>query len=353
MNLRIIGALTAKDFSLFFRNRFFAIVTVLGIVVYLAIYFAMPSSVDESLKIGVYAPVMPPVFEQIQEQDEGLEIEVVESEAALKEAVTQGKYMAGIVLPADIMEKFGLKQKPQITAYFASDTPQEIKDAVEVMIRELAYLQTGQSLAIQVSEEILGPDMMGMQIPPRDRLRPLFAVLLVMTETFGLANLITEEVERRTIQALLVTPMTAKDLFAAKGITGISLAFGQAVLFMAIVGGMSKQPLIIFAALLLGAALVTGVGFLIASLAKDMMSVMAWGVIAFVILIIPSFSIMFPGTITDWVKVIPSYYLVETVHQAANFGSGWGDVWLNLLILLGFDLVIIWIGITALRRRFR
>ena len=195
--------------------------------------------------------------------------------------------------------------------------------------------------------------MLGMQIPPRDRMRPLFAILLIMTETFGLANLISEEVERRTINALLVTPVSVKDLFTAKGITGVSLAFVQAALFMAIVGGMSRQPLIILAALLLGAVLVTGIGFLIAALSKDFMSVMAWGIVTLIPLFIPSFSIMFPGTVTGWVKVIPSYYLVDTVHLVANFGAGWGDVWLNLLILLGFDLAIAWIGIIALGRKSR
>jgi len=351
MNLRIIGALIAKDLSLFFRNRFIAVITVFGIIFYLVIYFVVPSSVDESLEIGLYAPVMLPAFEQIQE--EGLEIEVVKSEEALKEAVTEGQYVAGIALPADIMESFMSGQKPQITVYFAADTPEEMKDAIEVIIRELAYLQTGQPLAIEVSEEILGPDMLGMQIPPRNRLRPLFAIFILLIETIGLATLIGEEVERRTIQALLVTPMTVRDLFAAKGIMGVSLAFGQAALFMAIVGGISRQPLIILATLLLGAVLVTGIGFLIGSVAKDMLSAMPWLLVAFIPLIIPTFSVMFPGTITGWVKVIPSYYLVDTVHRAANFGAGWGDIWLNLLILLGFDLVIVWIGIMALRRKFQ
>ena len=351
MKLRIICALVSKDFSLFFRNRFFALITVLGIVVYLVIYFVMPRSVDENLEIGLYAPEMFPAFEQMQE--EGLEIEVVESEELLKEAVIDGQYVAGIALPADIMESFISGQKPKIRVYFASDVPEEIKDAVEVVIRELAYQQIGQPLAIEISEEILGPDLAGMQIPPRDRMRPLFAILLIMTETFGLANLISEEVERRTIHALLVTPVSVKDLFFAKGITGVSLAFVQAVLFMVIVGGMSRQPLIILAALLLGAVLVTGIGFLIAALSKDFMSVMAWGIVTLIPLFIPSFSIMFPGAATGWVKVIPSYYLVDTVHRVANFGVGWGDVWLNLLILLGFDLALVWIGIMALRRRTR
>jgi hypothetical protein len=351
MNLRIIGALISKDFALFFRNRFFALVTVLGIVAYAIIYFVMPSSVDESLKIGLYATVIPPVLEQLQE--EGLEIEVVESDEALREAVAEGQYVAGVALPADFMEKLILGQKPQITMYFASDTPEEIKDAVKVVIRELVYLQIGQPLAIEVSEEILGPDMIGMQIPPRDRLRPLFAVFIIMIETLGLATLISEEVEQRTIHALLVTPMTVRDLFAAKGTIGVGLAFGQAVLFMAIVGGISSQPLIILTALLLGAVLATGTAFLIASLAKDLMSVMAWSIPALIILIIPSLGVLAPGILTGWVEVIPSYYLVDTVHQAANFGAGWGDVWRNLLVLLGFDLVIVWIGITALRRKFR
>jgi ABC-2 type transport system permease protein len=348
MNRRIIGALISKDFTLFFRNRFFALITILGVAVYLVIYFVMPKSVDESLKIGLYAPVTLPAFEQMQE---GLEVEPVESEQLLKEAVTEGQYIAGIALPADIMDSLASGQKAVINVYFAADTPQEIKDAIAVVIRELAYQQSGQSLSVEVSEEILGPNMIGMPIPPRDRLRPLFAVLLLMIETMGLANLISEEIERRTIQALLVTPMTVEDLFTAKGITGVSLAFGQAVLFMAIVGGMNRQPLIIIVTLLLGAVLVTGVGFIIAALGRDMMSVFAWGMPAIILLFIPSFSVMFPGTLTGWVKVIPSYYLVDTVHRASNFGAGWGDIGPNLLILLGFNVALAGIGIWALRRR--
>lgn len=351
MNLRITGALVAKDLSLFFRNRFFAIITILGLIFYIVIYFVMSPSVNESLEIGLYAPVVPTMFEQIQE--EGLEIKAVESEELLKEGVTEGQYVAGIALPADIMESLMSGQKPKVSVYFASDVPEEIKDAVEVIIRELAYRQTGQPLSVEISEDILGPDMMGMQIPPRDRLRPLLAVALLIFETLGLANLISEEAERRTVQALLVTPMTVKDLFVAKGITGIILAFTQATLFMAIVGGMSQQPLITLTTLLMGAVLVTGTGFIIASLGKDFMSVLVWGIVIFIILLIPTFGVMFPGAVTGWVKAIPSYYLVDTVHQAANFGAGWGDIWQNLLILLGFDLALLWIGIMALRRKLQ
>lgn len=349
MNWSTIRALVAKDFSLFFRNRFFAVITVLGVVFYLVIYFVMPSTVEENLQIGLYSPVMLPVFEQVE--GEGLEIKAVDSEEALEEGIINGEYVAGIALPADILAGLVSGEKPTITMYFSSDVPDETKEAVVVLIRELAYLQAGQPLAVDISEEVLGPDMMGLQIPPRDRMRTLFAVLLIITETMGLANLITEEVERRTINALLVTPVSVKELFTAKAITGIGLAFVQAVVFMTIVGGMNRQPLIMLVTLLMGSVLVTGLGFIVAALAKDMMSVMAWSMVGLFPMMIPSFGVMFPGLVTGWVKVIPTYYLVETVHRVTNFGAGWGDIWLNLVILLGFDLVLVLIGTMALRRR--
>jgi len=351
MNWRIITALVSKDFSLFFRNRFFAIVTVIGIIFYIVVYFVMPRTVDENLEIGIYAPVMLPAFEEVQH--EGLTVQVVKSEEELKEGVIEGDYVAGIAIPADITGGLGTEQKPRLNVYFASDVPDEIKDAVEFLIRELIYQQAGQALTIEISEEILGPDMMGMQVPPRDRIRPLLAVMLLIFETFGLASLITEEVERRTLQALLVTPVTVKNFFVAKGITGIGLAFIQTALFMAIVGGLNQQPLIIIITLLLGAVMVTGIGFIIASLAKDFMSVMAWAMVALIPMFIPSFGVMFPGSVTGWIKFIPSYYVVDTVHRTASFGAGWGDIWLNLLILVGVDIVLVWIGILALRRKSR
>lgn len=351
MNPGIIRTLVPKDFSLFFRNRFYAAVTALGIITYTIIYFILPSSVNENLELGLYAPVLPPAFELIQQ--EGITIQAFDSEEMLVAAVAEGEYAAGIALPADIMEKFASGQKPRITLYFLADAAEAVQDAIEVMIRELAYLQTGQPLAIDISAQILGPDKLGEQIPIRDRMRPLLAIMIIMFETMGLASLISEEVEHGTARALLVTPMTVTDLFLAKGIMGVGLAFGQAVLFMAIVGGLENQPLIILTALLLGGMLATGAGFLVASLAKDMMSVMAWGAPTIIILGIPAFGILLPGTVSSWVKVIPSFYLVDTVHRVANFGAGWGDIWSNLLILLGFNLVLIWGGILALGRKFR
>ena len=351
MNPRI-NALVAKDFSLFFRNRFYALITGLGLVVFIILYFVMPGSVDEELDIGLYAPVLPPVFEQLQQQ-EGLNIIEVESEEALEAAINEGAYDAGIALPPDILEKLSQGLKPVITLYFPATSLEEIREAVTVAIKELAFLQTGQPLAVDFRVEILGPDLLGEQIPLRDRMRPLLAVMIVMFEMLGLANLISDEVEQGTARALLVTPMKVTEFFTAKAIMGVGLAFAQAIVFMGIVGGFTDQPLLMLATLFLGGILVTGSGFLVASVSKDMMSVMAWGVLLVLVLAIPGFNVLFPGSGSEWAKVIPSYYLTDTVNQVSNYGAGWSEMAGNLLILTGFNAVILLGGVTALRRKFR
>jgi len=353
MNWRAIGALVSKDFTLFFRNRFFAVITVLGLVSYAVIYFVMPSTVNETLEIGLYAPVVPPAIEVIQEAEGGLDIIEVESEEALREAVSGGQYAAGLVFPADIMEKFERNEPPDIKVYVASDMPDEIRDFVSGLITEMAYLQTGQTLNIDWHPEILGIDMAGRQVPQRDRMRSLFAIFVLMTEIFSLSSLISVEAEKGTARALLATPMTARDLFTAKAVLGTIMALSPALLLMVIVGGMGEKPLIILTALFLGAVLVTGVAFLVASLARDFFSIIAWSFPALIVMIIPAFGIMIPGAISDWIKVIPSHYLTDTIYRVLNFGAGWGDIWNNLAILAGFNTVILAAGVLALRRKFQ
>ena len=350
MNWRIVGAIVAKDFSLFFRNRFIAVITGLSIVMFLVVYFVMPSA-TAAYEFGLYAPVLPPVF--AEEDDTNYDFAILDSEKALSEAVTENDYVAGIVLPADIMEKFERGEKADVKIYFSSETDEVLRDLVRVLVEGLSYQQTGQFTEMNTTEIVLGPDLLGRDIPLRDRMRPLFAIFLLIMEMFALADLIIVEVERRTIQGLLATPMRVREFFTAKCITGVLLAFIQATLFMVIAGGMNSQPLIVITALLLGALLVTGISFLTASLAKDFMSSLGWILIALIVMITPAVGIMMPGTITGWAKIIPSYYIVLPIHQAVHYGSGWGDVWHYLLVLVGFDIAFVWIGIAALRRKFQ
>jgi ABC-2 type transport system permease protein len=69
-------------------------------------------------------------------------------------------------------------------------------------------------------------------------------------------------------------------------------------------------------------------------------------------MIIPSLVIFLPDITTNWIKIIPTYYLVDTVYRVLNFEAGWGDVWQNLAVTLLFAMLFVGLGVAALRRKF-
>ncbi len=352
MNWQIINTLFLKDLNLYFKNQFFALVTVLGIVAYSGIYYLMPSVVDETLEMGIFAPGLTnPLVDELAE--EGLVLNQFDSEAALKEAVIEREFPVGVAVADDFMEKLTADEKPEVTIYITNEVPPEFQEMYALLFRELSFMLAGRPLTIEATEEVLGVDRVGDQIPARDRMLPLLAIFVLMVETLGLASLISMEIEGGTMQALLITPMKIEGLFVGKGLFGTALAFVQVAVLMAIVGGLSQEPLLILTALLLGSFLVTGLGFMMASVSKDMMSVMGWGILSILTLAIPSLNVLLPGFTTNWIKIIPSYYLVDTVHRVINFDAGWGDVGGNLLILLAFGLAFMVLGVWTLRRKFR
>ena len=350
MNARIIAALVMKDIVLIFRNKLFLLITVFGTIAYIVIYFVIPTTVDESLKIGLYsdAPTVPPVFQQLLSGgQEGLDVDKLDSDQALRDAVEEGQYIAGIALPADILTG----DNPQIQLYSRADTPTEVVQSLDFMVSELAYLQYGQ-LPV-TSQSVLGTDLIGAQIPMRNQMRTILPVMLIIVQLFGLATLISEEFEGRTVRAVLVSPANIVDFFVAKGVFGVCMAFGQGLLVMAIIGGLGTQAGIVILTLFLASLVITGIGFLAGAFSKDNMSAVSWSFVIMMLLLMPTMTALTPGAASAWVKLIPSYYFSDTLHRAANYGMGISDLWPNLLIMAGFAAAFISLGIYALRRKVR
>ena len=351
MNTRLILTLIKKDLTLFSRNQFYFVMTIVGLVMYIALYFVMPRTLDENIKLGVYTPGV-----QVGNSlagIQGVEAQSFTSLEELKDAVQTNKYPIGIALPPDLLNTIARGDQVVVTVYYSASTPDEMKGAIDALINQMAYFITGQDVPLVMQTEILGPDLLGAQIPWRDRLIPMMAVLILGTEILSLASLISTEIEQDTVRALLVTPLKLRHLLSAKALLGIGLAFIQVVLFMTVIGGLTHEPATMILGLLIGSILVTGLGFLIASMARDSMGVTSWGMILFIVFFIPAIGGMVPGILSDWAKVIPSYYLIDFVSRLSNYGATFSDLGANLLIMLGWSAVFGVTGTLALRRRYR
>ncbi|MBC7195204.1 MAG: ABC transporter permease, partial [Caldisericia bacterium] len=281
MSLKNISILTKKDLTLFFKNRFFSMITILGLVAYIIIYFALPKLEEDKIKIGIYSDVpLTKIYYYLKSHD--AEVYNTNSIDDLREKVSKKVISFGIYFPSDVKEKKTLK------LIVNAETENEMKEAYEYIAKELFHTEFGYQLNIESENEIIGVDLAGKQIPVRKRLIPILAFFLIIAETLGLSNLISDELENKTIYALLSTPVTVGDIFFSKGIMGLITTLIPSILFI-LIANQFKNFHLIFLMLLLGSLFAISIGFLIGSIAKDMMSIIGYGFVIFILIIIPSF----------------------------------------------------------------
>lgn len=353
----MIGALIEKDLKLYFRNRFFLVVTLLGLVAFVALYYLMPSKPDDTIATAIVLPENA-TSEMKAFLSDAMDSNLLASKEELLETVENGDYQAGTVLDEAALAAIDQGKAVTITVYSAPGTTPEFKQAL-ISLYTAGFnnidLDTGQT-KIKINDKIivLGPDLLGIGEPValRDRMLPLLLMMMFSIELMGLANLISEELTQGTARALLVTPLRTGQFFAAKMLLGISLAFIETLLITIAVGKMTVAPVILIGALLVGSLMVTGVAFFIAAFAGGFMSVLSWSVLFLFVLILPGIGVIFPTIASNWIKTIPSFFLVDALHRALNYGAGWGDVRMDLLILFGSGLLFLLLGGWVLRRRF-
>ena len=395
----LLLAVLKKDARVYSRNTIYLFLTILGLVIFVVLFWIVPDTVDEELPFAI-SPPLSKLFEQSKValtdmdvplqsvtpmaeleaafEEEGLQIIEFENEEELIKAI-KGELVVyrtedhsiiihdpegdaekpsgadrvdvgiGLAFPAAFFSAVILEQKPQVTVYADAAVPEEIRGAMQGFVRELAFQLAGKELPVEFPAEdtiILGRDRLGEQISMRARMRPLIAFFIMMMETFALGSLISNEVLQRTVTALLVTPLRVGHFLLSKTIFGTILAMGQAVIVLALVGAFTAENwLLLLFIVLLGSFLFTAVAMLVGSAGKDFIGQLMFSLLFLIPLMIPAFAVLFPGSVAAWVKVLPSYPIVRllydvTVHQVlwadALTSIGYATLWVLVIYAVSF-----------------
>ncbi len=402
---KIIGAIMKKDLRLYGRNKIYVVLTVFVLACFGALFWLIPDTVDETITLAV-SPSLQTIIdrgrealrefgasaEMLQEleqadltEEEGLELVELESEAQIRSAVegTLEVYRSkegdglilrdkaagekkpmdaqrvrldiGIAFPDSFIADVAGGEKTTVTVYADAGVPEEIRQAMQSFVREIAYQVAGRDLPVELPAEetiILGPDRTGAQASMRDKMRPLLAFFVLVVETYAMASLISTELLQRTVTALLITPMKMWHFLAAKTVFGTCLALLQGLTILVLVGAFTPAnwPLL-FTIMLIGSLLFTGVAMLIGAAGKDFLDQLIYALLFSVPLMIPAFAVLFPGTAAAWVRVIPSYPIVDLLANVTIYGSGWRESLNSLGYALLWGVLLYGVSLFVLKRK--
>lgn len=364
----IVLAIVVKDLLEFSRDRLWMILTPFALVMFAVVFWLLPATVDETITVGVAPESLALVLERLgaagDRSAEGLRVLPFESEEALAEAVAsrarvpidagEERVAIGLSFPEGFGLAMALGRPTTVRVYLDAGVPDEVRSAMTSAVREIAFSVSGAALPVTMPDQeeiVLGVDRAGAQVPMREQMRPLLALFVLLTESLALASLLATEIGSRTVSALLVTPARVSDVIAAKATTGTVLAFSQAFLLLLVTRSLDQNAAVVLTAVLLGAVLMAGVALLAGAAGRDFMGTLFLGMLFLIPLMVPAFSLLFPGSASGFVQALPSYGIVQALVGATTFGQGFGDLSGHFLTGTAWALAVLALGWLVLARR--
>jgi ABC-2 type transport system permease protein len=404
--IAIIRALLKKEFIAYSRDTVYLALTLAVLVAVPFVFRALPDRVDESITLAISPPASVILSEgtealralgateeqlaalrnvDLAEQQEGVTLVEFEDPKRMQDAVrgslevwrtSEGAIVlrdkkAGDKKPADAERldvQVGIEFPPTfiadvatgakgvtVTIYSDAGVPAEIRTATRSFVREAAYQLAGRELPVTLPAEqsiVLGEDRVGNQVTLQERMRPLLLFMVLLMETFSMASLVSTEVLQRTVTAVLVTPAKVADFLAAKSIFGTFMSLGQALVVLALIGGLTSTSWsLVLVALLAGAVMFTGVAMFVGAAGKDFMGQLFYAMLVTVPLLVPAVAVMFPGTAAVWVRAIPTYPIIDVLVRTTVYGEGWRELWPSFAYAAAWLAVIYTAGLVALKRK--
>ncbi len=365
----IVRAIVAKDLREFSRDRLWMVLTPLMLVFYVGILWLLPSTVDESIKVGVYARGLTGSFAAVFDSDavsaeQALVVVPFEDRETLEHAVIEGTEVVvdgrrqhvdiGIAFPDGLAEALANDEPATVTIFVDAAVPAEVQTAMDAFVREATYAMAGVGMPVTQPEQelvVVGDDRVGAQISAQERMIPLIAVMVLLVESMALAGLVAVELQTRTAKAVIASPATVADLLGAKGLTGTLLAFSQAGLVLLLVGAFWHEPLLLALALLIGSVMTAGFGMLAGSAGRDFMTTIFLSMVFIIPMAVPAVAALFPGAASFWVQLLPTYGFIETIVGVTAYGESWGESAGYLLMSTAWCVAIFAAGWFILRRR--
>jgi len=279
---------------------------------------------------------------------EGLEVVVLDDEAAMLAAVEAHDYDAGLVLPEGIDEQLASGAPVALELAVSGESLASTRLILGVTALEEIRGVAGQRPPVEVVVTTVGDESW---VPVEDRLLPLVVMYsVVIASLFLPASSLVEEREHRTLDAMLITPVRMSEVLTAKAALGVLLGILMGAVALAINQAFAGEALGLLLFLLVGAVMMAEVGLVLGCWAKDGNTLFTAVKGGGILVVAPVLFTLFPN-LPQWIAALfPTYYFLQPIYEMSVMGTTFTDHLLELAVSVGICLVLI-PAVVAMARR--
>ncbi len=338
MSLKRVGILLGKELWYGTRAFIFIWAIVLPIVLSLVLSLIFGTLFSEKPKLGIVDGDNSQMSRMLKELD-SLVYREYKTDAEIRQAVESGSVDMGLILPANFDNTVIRGEEIGITAYVWGESLARDRTILGITIANLVRELAGQEAPVEIDTITLGDRE---SIPWNDRLLPLIILMAVFLGGIFLpATSVINEKEKKTLDALVITPTSIEDIFTAKGLFGIILSLFAGLLVLVFNQAFGAQPLFLILLMTLGAIMAATIGLICGALINDVTSLFAIWKSGGILLWAPAIIYLFPQ-IPQWIgRIFPTYYLLQPIIDISQKGGSWPDIALETFILIGIDLILV------------
>ncbi len=353
-NLRIISAITAKDILEALKNRTTLSALVISpLMVGLYRYLPALTMGSSTLNILVYDPGRTSYWNALEESADPEVYGPYPTQSLMEYDLAKGfTPELGLVIPEDFDQKVADGDNVELDGYvmhWVSDAQAvEMISAAEDLISDVV----GQPVRIVTEGNTVYSRAEGIGFALWYALGIVIGMLMIGISL--VPNLMIEERQAKTIDALLISPASSSHVVIGKALTGIFYCLTIAVVAVFFSGSLVVHWWLFVLAAVVGSLLSVAIGLLMGTGFKDRQQLVAWGFFLSFPLLLPLFLSWMKGLIPD--PVLSVLQSVPTVALAKIFRVSFaeqallGSFGLELALVLG-TAVLLLAGVGWLMRR--
>lgn len=355
MNPGVVAAITRKDVVDAVRNRY--LLTALITPLFVAVLFRvlLPGANPRNLlTIVVHDSANSTVVAALRQAQEMSVVDAPSADATASE-VQKRKAVGGLVVPANFDADVIAGKQPQLTVYINNGKTVFEQAAFRRLLDQhvkAAVKQPEPVRLVWIDVDKSATEQSGVAGGLAQMLLPLLLIMtLGMIGAMVVPLLLVEEKEKRTLDFLLASPASLKEIVTGKALTGVVYTVLIAGLLLFVNRQFVGNWLWTSLTILLGLVFVVAIGLFLGSILNNTMQVNTWSSSVLLALLAPSFpSLGLPAVLDTAMRFVPTYYLSEALKLSLS-GHGFSRIWGHLTVVLVCTAIAFAASAWALHRR--
>ena len=339
-NLRVIWAIAIKDIGEAVKNKTI-LTNVIMLPILIVFYKWLPTLYNPSgTRVVIYDAGRSQLVVELENSSQFRLIQTQSIQTMEEDLDDMPMPVLGISIPADFDQASASGQPPELDGYVMNWVSPAKAAELQAMFEQKFAEWTGHPVRINTSTLYSRPSSMG----PIRTVAITTVVAIMLSGLLIVPNLMLEEKQARTMDALLISPVRSEQVVAGKALAGLFYCLALTSLILLI-----NQAVIVHWGLAILTALVNMVFAVALGLALGIFfdrrqQANMWGMTMMMIILIPAFlnilEPILPELLQDVFNLMPAVALVKAFRFSFSQGATPVQIAANLGLALGYAVPI-------------